>query len=102
MQFHRTIRLISSFYQSFLLFSILITTCCISIFWEHGFGSFITIFWFKIASLGLTYYFINSYKRKTYYYYFNLGLSKTILWTATLVFDFMLFLLLIILTYKIR
>lgn len=102
MQLRKAIRLVASFYQSFLLFSILITVCCIGIFWKYGLTSFVTIFWFKIASLGLTYYFVNSYKRKTYYYYFNLGLSKILLWTATLVFDITLFLSLIILIYKIR
>ena len=40
----------------------LITTCCLALFWKFGFSIFVGIFWFKIATLALTYYFINSYK----------------------------------------
>ena len=50
-----------------------------------------TIFWF-----------INSYKSKEYYYYWNLGISKTILWTTTLLFDFALFIFLIVQLYKFK
>ncbi|OKL40269.1 hypothetical protein A3841_18260 [Pontibacter flavimaris] len=60
------------------------------------------LFWFKVASLGLIYYFINSYKRKHYYYYLNLGLSRTVLWAATLGFDLFLFIFLIVLAYKLK
>lgn len=102
MQSLKILRLIGSFYRSFLLASIIITACCAGVFWNNGFSSFVAIFWFKITTLALTYYFINSYYRKRYYYYFNLGISKTLLWTATLVFDVVMFLLLIILIYKIR
>jgi len=102
MQLLKTIRLIGSFYQSFLLASIVITICCLSIFWSNGFSSFIAIFWFKIITLALTYYFVNSYNSKRYYYYFNLGISKVVLWTVSLVFDVALFLILIILMNKIR
>jgi len=55
-----------------------------------------------MASLGLTYYFINSYKNKEYYYYQNLGLSKALLWIAILTFDFALFIFLIVLIYKFK
>lgn len=102
MQSSKNIRLLFTFYKSFLLFSIVITACCLCIVWKYGIISFTGIFWFKIVSLGLTYYFINSYKSKEYYYYFNLGISKALLWTATLLFDFALFLLLIILTYQFK
>lgn len=102
MQLLKTIRLIGSFYQSFLLASIIITICCLSIFWSNGFKSFIAIFWFKIITLVITYYFVNSYSSKRYYYYFNLGISKAMLWTVSLIFDVTMFLILIILMNKIR
>jgi len=60
------------------------------------------IFWFKIATLGLIYYFINSYNRKAYYYYLNLGVSKTLLWVGSLGIDLALFIFLIIFTYIIK
>jgi hypothetical protein len=91
-----------TFYKSFLLFSFVVTASCLSLFWENGTSIFVVLFWFKIATLGLTYYFINSYKSKEYYYYLNLGVSKVMLWTTTLCFDFALFVFLIIQTYQIR
>ena len=102
MQPFKTIRLIGTFYRSFLFASIVITVCCLSLFWKYGFSIFEVLFWIKISTLGLTYYFINSYKSKEYYYYLNLGVSKVLLWTATLTFDFGLFLFLIIQTYKLK
>lgn len=98
----RTIRLIGTFYKSFRLFSFVVTVSCLSLFWKNGTSIFPVLFWFKIATLGLTYHFINSYKSKEYYYYLNLGISKTILWTATLCFDFALFLFLMLQTYQFR
>lgn len=98
----RTIRLIGTFYRSFLLFSFIITVSCLSLFWKNGTSIFVVLFWFKITTLGLTYYFINSYKSKEYYYYLNLGVSKATLWTAALCFDFALFLFLINQIYQFR
>ncbi|MBW0177858.1 hypothetical protein [Sediminibacterium sp.] len=102
MQLLKTIRLVSGFYRNFLLFSIVITVCCASIFWNNGLSSFMTIFWFKIITLGLIYYFVNSNNNKQYYYYFNLGISKFVLWTTTVAFDLALFLFILLLIHKIR
>jgi hypothetical protein len=60
------------------------------------------LFWFKIATLGLTFYYINGYKNREYYYYQNLGVSRLLLWASTIVFDFALFLFLIIQTYRFK
>jgi hypothetical protein len=95
----KKIRLIWTFYKSFILASTLITISCLSAFWNYGFSIFAGIFWLKIATLGLTYYFINGYKRNEFYYYQNLGVSKGLLWASTLIFDFALFLFLIIEVY---
>jgi len=72
---------------------------CLSAFWNYGFSIFAGIFWLKVATLGLTYYFINDYKRNEFYYYQNLGVSKGLLWTSILIFDFALFLFLIVEIY---
>lgn len=82
--------------------SLVITTCCLSIFWAQGFSAFSGLFWLKVASMGLTCYFINSYKSKEYYYYQNLGISKRMLWAVTLTFDFVLFIFIIIQTYRFK
>ena len=91
MNLFKTIRIIGTFYRSFILFSILMTACCLGLYWEYGADIFVALFWVKLLTLGLTYYFINSYKTKEYYYYLNLGLSKRILWTSILLFDFSVF-----------
>jgi hypothetical protein len=98
----KTIWLILTFYRSFFFVSLVIAACSLSIFWKYGFSVFFGLFWLKIATLGLTYYFINSYKSKEYYYFQNLGVSKVLLWALTLTFDFALFIFLIIQTYKFK
>lgn len=102
MQPLKIIRLIWTFYKSFCFLSLIINASCIIIFWKYGYSVFAGVFWLKIATLGLTYYFIHSYKNKEYYYYQNLGISKVLLWVVTFSFDFTLFIFLIILTYKLR
>lgn len=96
------IRLVFTFYKSFLLFSLLITIACLRTFWMQGFAAFFGIFWCKLITLGITYYFINVNKKHEYYYYRNLGVSRTLLWTAALSFDFILFIFLIILAAYLR
>src|SRR6187402_903514 len=98
----KTIRLLYTFYRGFLLTSFIITSCCLFLFWRYGLGLFVVLFWFKIITLLLTFYFINDYTKKEYYYYQNLGISKAFLWTTPLIFDFSIFLFLIIQIYKIR
>lgn len=98
----KTIRLILTFYQSFWLASFLINICCIEIFWQHGMQTFSSIFWFKLITFALIVYFIRQYKAKEFPYYQNLGISLVQLWATTILFDFSLFIFLIVMTYKIR
>jgi hypothetical protein len=98
--FLKNINITCTFYRNFILLSLIITASCLRAFWLFQFKVFFTIFWFKIITLAITYYFVDVYKRKEYYYYQNLGISKTKLWTVTLGVDFALFVLLIILVYK--
>jgi hypothetical protein len=98
----KTLRLILTFYMSYFVATSLITIACISIFWKYGISTFTTLFWFKIGTLALVYYFIRTTKTKELYYYQNLGVSKALLWTSTLTFDFIIFLSSLIVTYKIK
>jgi len=97
----RTLRLILSFYRSFAFASITLTFACISIVYTNGIGAFTVVFWFKMATLGLIFYFINNYKKHELYYYKNLGVSRWMLWIPTLTFDFILFIVLTILIHNI-
>jgi len=95
-------RLILTFYKSFAFLSWFITLACLSISYVNGIHTFTALFWFKIITLGLIVYFISSFKREEFYYYKNLGYSKLLLWTSTLLIDFILFLALMIITLNIR
>jgi hypothetical protein len=98
----RFARLIWTFYKGYFLFSALITICCIILFWEYGFKIFNELFWLKIGTLAISFVFINNYKKKEYHYYLNLGISRLMLWLLSLSFDIILFVILILLTYKLK
>jgi hypothetical protein len=98
----KTLSLIWTFYRNFLVASLLVTATCGHLFWKWGFSVFAGIFWLKIATLVLIYHYVNGNKKKEYYYYLNLGVSKVLLWTSTLLFDFALFIFLIIQLYKFK
>ena len=98
----KTIQLIFTFYKKFLLASIIITSCCGILFWEYGLSIFRALFWVKLCTLAITFYFINTYKAREYYYYHNLHLSKALLWCSILITDFLLFIFLIALLYKLK
>ncbi len=97
-----TLRLLNAFYKSYAFTSLMITLACMSILYTWGIHTITALFWFKLFTLGVTVYFTNSYKWKEFYFYQNLGLSKTILWSSTLLFDFALFVLALIITLKIK
>ena len=99
MKISRTIRLLLTFYRSFFLLNTLITVVCLFLFREYGFPIFFILFWLKLASLTLVFFYIRSYKHKEFYYYQNLGLSRELLWTITFCFNFALFLFLLYETY---
>lgn len=97
-----TIRLLLTFYKTYFIASFLITCCCLYIYTLYGIRTFMFLFWFKILTLGLIYSFISIYKKKEFYYYQNLGVSKALLWATTITIDIALFGSLIILAHKLR
>ncbi len=101
---HKTIRLLRTFYSNFLLLSLLITFGCGFIYWTYGIGTFTTLFWLKLITLGIIYFSISTSKSKIqeFYYYQNLGVSKRLLWGVTFSFDFALFVLLLIIIHYIK
>jgi len=93
-----TLRSILTFYKSFAFTSLLLTVICLKIVVTYGISTFQALFWFKIISLGLIFYYINSYKKNELYYYKNLGISKLKLWLPILIFDFFFFFITMIIT----
>ncbi len=97
----KTIRLLYTFYKTFLYASLLITAVCIYYIYILGMEFFAPFFWGKIITQGVIFYFISAYKKKEFYYYQNLGVSKKMLWISTLLFDTILFIVLLIFAFKI-
>ena len=98
----KTLRLMYSFYRRFCLVTLGLTACCIAIGWDQGISTFAPLFWFKIISLLLVWYLVQTFQSNVFYYYWNLGVSKSRLWVFSLGFDFLLFLLGLVLTYQFR
>jgi type III secretory pathway component EscU len=80
----------------------MITLLCLNIAYTYGIRTVTALFWFKIITLGLIIYFINSYKTEEFYYYKNLGFTKKFLWKTTLIFELIMFVVLLAFTIKIR
>lgn len=95
----KTIRLILTFYKSFAFLSFTITFVSLGLIYGFGKNGIYMIqifFWFKIFTLAVIVYSTNVYKKNEIYYYKNLGLSRLKLWIPTLTFDFLFFLISII------
>ena len=95
----KTLRLILTFYKSFAFISFFITFICLAIL--YGFGAkgihvIQPLFWFKIGTLAIIVYSVNVYKKNEFYYYKNLGISKLKLWIPIVTFDFLFFLITLI------
>lgn len=102
MRLLRTSRLVLTFYRNFFWAAIIITACCARIFWKYGIDTFAALFWFKLFTLALIFFFVRNIKRKEFYYYQNLGVSRTLLWVGSMGLDFLLFLLALILSAQFR
>ncbi|HXU26200.1 MAG TPA: hypothetical protein VN698_03130 [Bacteroidia bacterium] len=97
----KTCRLIIIFYKTFFFLSFTLSLCCAILLHINGLTAFAFLFWFKVITLVLTFYFIRQYKEHEFYYYQNLGISKYVLWAATLTADMLLYITLQALTYKL-
>jgi hypothetical protein len=87
----RTLRAILSFYSSFAFVGFLLTAACLGTLYSTGLAMFTLLFWLKVGTMWIIYYFTDNIKRKEYYYYDNLGISKSTLWIPALVLDFIVF-----------
>jgi len=96
----KTLRILWTFYNSFIVSTVVLSAVCVYMFTELGSGALMLITWFKIITSGIIIYYINSYKNKEFYYYQSLGLSKKQLWGTTMTVDFLLYILAIIVTFE--
>lgn len=98
----KIIRQLISFYKTFAFASVLMSIVSLSAIYIGGVDSFTIVFWFKIITLGLIYYYMDIYKKEIYCYYKNVGVTKKQLWISVLFFDIVIFLISVYLTLKIR
>ncbi|OQX75746.1 MAG: hypothetical protein B6D64_11140 [Bacteroidetes bacterium 4484_276] len=98
----RQLRIVLTFYKSFIIASGIITLTCLSALHINGLKVLSAILLFKLFTLGIIILYINLYKKKEFYYYQNLGLSKPTLWIYTLATDLILFVSLITLMQWIK
>lgn len=96
----KKLRLLFSFYSGFAFSAIIISIACAVILSVNGYQILAALTWFKIISMAIIVYYINTYKHKEFYYYHNLGLSKRLLWTFTLSLDFLLCIIMFIIIIK--
>lgn len=88
----KIVRSFLTFYSSFFALSVIIDVICLYIIIKSDFMLFPVTFWFRAVVMATIFYFINDYKRKEFYYYQNLGVSKRFLWAATYIVDTLFFL----------
>jgi len=96
----KTLKLAFTFYKGFFFTSLSITFLCLFIYrvWQVMPVILAILFWFKMATYLMTFFHIRAAKRKEFYYYQALGVSKTTLWVISFIVDFFLFSILLYIT----
>lgn len=100
--FKKAVNLIFTFYRTFFIAGIAISLSLMIVFYTYGLSPFIVLFWTKIISLLLIYLYVNKTRSHEYQYYRNLGLKKSYLWIGSVLIDFTIFFLLLVITLNIR
>lgn len=96
----KTLRILWTFYNSYIVSTVVLSAICVYMFTKLGPGALTLITWFKIFTSGIIIYYINNYKNKEFYYYQSLGLSKKQLWGSTMTIDFLLYIVAIVIAFK--
>ncbi len=91
MKTFKILRLLLTFYLSIFAATAILSLIGAIVFHYMGEEFLPMIIWFKVITLGIIGYYISNYKRKEFYYYQNLGLSKRFIWACTFIFDLSLF-----------
>jgi len=94
----RLLKATFSFYWIIFPASFIITLLCTYLLYLHGIRIFFMVFWFKIIVLSILLLFVKSLKKNEFYYYHNLGLSTTRLYSSAISYDLLLFFLSVILS----
>lgn len=97
-----SIPLIFRFYRGFAFSCLTITAACTKITWHYGGSVFLSLLLFKLITLSLVYYFVSVGKKKELFFYYNLGLSKNIMFAISFAIDLFIFFAALLLTNSLR
>jgi hypothetical protein len=90
-----------TFYKSFCFVSVLISIVCAYFLIKYGASAYSVLFWFKIITSALIFYYIREYKSKEFYFYKNLGISKKALFIFSFLFDFTVYFIVVIIALNL-
>jgi hypothetical protein len=82
--------------KSYLIVTQALTIICFILITMKGYGIISPLFWFKIITSSILIYRTISYKKTTIYMFLNVGISEQFLIYSLLIFDFIVFMSLII------
>ena len=91
-----------TFFRSFCFASISISFLSALPLFTYGISPFVYLFWFKMITVVILYYFVKEYKSKEFYFYKNLGISKKALWIFSIVLDMIIYFVIIIVTFYLH
>ncbi len=96
----KRLRLIFTFYLSFALPAIILSLAAASAVFLYGLAALAISWYFKSITLAIIAFYFNTYYKKNYYYYQNLGVSKSFLWIGSITADIILYVFFIILAQQ--
>jgi hypothetical protein len=82
--------------KSYLIVTQALTIICFALLLKQGYGIISPLFWFKVITSSILIFRTITYKKTTIYMYLNIGISEQFLIYSLLIFDFIIFMSLII------
>ena len=98
----KKINLFFTFYKSFCFVSIVISIVCAYFLMKDGASAYSALFWFKVITSALIFFYIREYKSKEFYFYKNLGISKKALWIFSLLLDLTIYFVVVIIALNLH
>ncbi len=98
----KKLRISLRYYRTLLPACLLVTAACawLAAIWKIP-GVIPMLFFFKAVTLFLFFFFAATLRPRTFYYYYNLGVSKIRLWGTAAAVDLVFFWIVIILIYSL-
>ena len=97
----KLIRSLYTFYLSHFFIGACITLSCVWLYRSLGNEALALIIWFKIITICIFCYTVNSRKKHQFFYYQNLGISKGLLLGVTFTIDWLIFIASMVITNQL-